>query len=464
MAKYYYLKYPITEESSEWYDYSMRSYSSDNYLPFEARTSANTPNNIYSQYRSLLTKKPNQYYWWEGAGITTSPGSELSSAITGYADYTGNPWIYTYPSHNVVRAEITLELRYYNITTDRRIRYQVLGTTTNARTYRQALYSETIEAENGTYPNDGVMGQYWYIRDRPVNSTPTISGSDSSLGVKNTDFTFTYSVNDTDTSDSLTVVEKIGTTVIRTTTNATRNANYIFNVTNVKGLAKGTHTLTITVTDNSGASSVRTHTFVKDNNIPTITGTNTNYGNLTAKPAAFSYTVTDADSDILTIIEKVDGKIIRSFTANSGTSHSLQLSDEQWLQTKLNTTINLTIDISDGKGGTAKITHTFVRKETKINFQLKTPFKTNELAKRILLNLSGNIPSNVSVLIEASNNALDSTPTWEDITPLSLRGLPYPFKNKTKTNTYGAVSYKIKVDRGTSTEDIYLNGVGGAYD
>lgn len=211
--------------------------------------------------------------------------------------------------------------------------------------------------------------------------------------------------------------------------------------------------------------------YVRDrlaNNAPTISGTNTNLGNLTIKPTAISYTVTDTDGDSLTVTERVDGVLIRSITVASGSSLTLNLSDDQWLKTRLNTSVNLTIDVNDGKGGTANRTYTLIRKETKIDFQLKTPYRTDTLAKRILLNLDGKIPSSAIVLIEACNNALDATPTWEDITTLCLKGLPYPFKNKTKTNTSAGISFRVKIERGREvgigTEELYLIGVGGAYD
>lgn len=90
-------------------------------------------------------------------------------------------------------------------------------------------------------------GCYTYI----VNNSPTISGSNTNLGTITTvGFNHTYSVNDTDTSDSVTVTEYIDNVSVRSYV-ATKNATNTFNVTGNTWLklANGQHTLKITATD-----------------------------------------------------------------------------------------------------------------------------------------------------------------------------------------------------------------------
>ena len=108
-----------------------------------------------------------------------------------------------------------------------------------------------------------------------TQTPPTISGSDSNLGVKGNYYTEesgfpttigfkqTYTVNDADTSDSVTVTEYIDNVKVRSYV-ATKNATNTFDVTGKTWLklSNGVHTLKITATD--GFDTVtRTYTFTK---------------------------------------------------------------------------------------------------------------------------------------------------------------------------------------------------------
>lgn len=96
------------------------------------------------------------------------------------------------------------------------------------------------------------------------NQTPTISGSDSNLGNKAASFTVNYSVDDTDTGDTLTVTEKVDGTTLRTINNAVRDQTYTLDLSSVwSTLSLGSHTITITVNNGKGGTATRTYTFMK---------------------------------------------------------------------------------------------------------------------------------------------------------------------------------------------------------
>ena len=96
------------------------------------------------------------------------------------------------------------------------------------------------------------------------NNVPTISGSDTNLGVKTTGFTQTYVVDDVD-EDNVTVTEYIDGKPIRSY-NATLGATNTFDVTNEEWLklSNGSHTLTITAQDETGEEATRNYTFIKN--------------------------------------------------------------------------------------------------------------------------------------------------------------------------------------------------------
>lgn len=96
------------------------------------------------------------------------------------------------------------------------------------------------------------------------NSAPTITTSSAAnLGTKSSGFTISYSVDDEDAVDTLTVTEKLDGTTKRTYT-ATRKTTNSFAVTGeyFQKITNGSHTMTVTVTDGK-ATVTKKFTFTK---------------------------------------------------------------------------------------------------------------------------------------------------------------------------------------------------------
>lgn len=198
---------------------------------------------------------------------------------------------------------------------------------------------------------------------RPVlevlNTAPLISDTDRNLGDKNSDFTISYSVNDSDASDVLTVTEYIDN-VLQKTFSAARNTQYNITVP-VSTMSLGAHSVKVTVNDGQGGSATRTWTFTRTNSAPTISGTDTNLGD---KNLGFThtYTVDDADGDTLTVTEQLNSETLRTINnAPIGTPLSLTITAEKLYTLALNSVNTLTITVTDGKGGTAYRRLTFKR-------------------------------------------------------------------------------------------------------
>ena len=96
------------------------------------------------------------------------------------------------------------------------------------------------------------------------NTAPTITTSSAAnLGTKSSGFTISYSVDDEDAVDTLTVTEKLDGTTKRTYT-ATRKTTNSFAVTGeyFQKITNGSHTMTVTVTDGK-ATVTKKFTFTK---------------------------------------------------------------------------------------------------------------------------------------------------------------------------------------------------------
>ena len=138
----------------------------------------------------------------------------------------------------------------------------------NALTYTDTITKgwATVMYRVKAYDSYNAQSGYTTSTKRTVdnNTTPTITTSSAaSLGSKSSGFTISYSVDDVDASDTLTVTEKLDGTTKRTYT-ATRKTTNSFAVTGeyFQKITNGSHTMTVTVTDGK-ATVTKTFNFTK---------------------------------------------------------------------------------------------------------------------------------------------------------------------------------------------------------
>lgn len=138
----------------------------------------------------------------------------------------------------------------------------------NALTYTDTITKgwSTVMYRVKAYDSYNAQSGYTTSTKRTVdnNTTPTITTSSAAnLGTKSSGFTISYSVDDEDAVDTLTVTEKLDGTTKRTYT-ATRKATNSFAVTGeyFQKITNGSHTMTVTVTDGK-ATVTKTFTFTK---------------------------------------------------------------------------------------------------------------------------------------------------------------------------------------------------------
>ena len=204
---------------------------------------------------------------------------------------------------------------------------------------------------------------------------------------------------------------------------------------------------------------------VSTNTPPTITSTSGASGvNLGSKTAAFSfkYTPNDADGDKLTVTEKLDGVVKKTRTnVTSGTQLTFECaSTAAEFQKILNGTHTITIEVSDGKAS-ATFTATFTKAVHKATITLKTPLAVSGDITAAVMSVVGQIPAGAVYKVEATNNAKDTSPAWQDVTAEVKSGANIVFKNKTAVNG-AAFNFRITVERGTSAGG-YISGVSGAF-
>lgn len=205
--------------------------------------------------------------------------------------------------------------------------------------------------------------QFALVGFRPVlevlNTDPLISDSDRDLGDKNSNFTITYTVDDSDSGDVLTATESIDG---QTTKSFAPTRNSVNTITvPVDELSLGSHTVKVVVTDGQGGTATRTWTFTRTNAAPTISGTDTNLGDKNLG-FTYQYTVDDADGDTLTVVEALNDETLRTINnAPRGEALNVTITGEKLYSLSLNSVNTITITVTDGKGGTAYRRLTFKR-------------------------------------------------------------------------------------------------------
>lgn len=307
------------------------------------------------------------------------------------------------------------------------------------------------------------------------NEPPTINGGKggtTDLGNKNAGFSINYTVNDPNTSDTLTVLEYLNGNQIRNISNAPKNSTLTINISKEQlySLPLNTrNTITISVNDNQGEIVYQYYTFVRTNTPPTITSVTTNLGTLTNVPLTLSFAINDVENDTnMNLSIFLDNILIDSKTNISNNTNSYSVSLSKWLTIK-NGSHKIRLTIQDSIGAANSLEFTFIKNETTIQSDsLTNIIKTDILATKIVLLALWNGYENIdqqNSYIKVCNNAYDTTPVWEDVLTEVLSGNPHTFSNTTKTATNAGINLKFKlVKKSGVTANINLQGIGGAFE
>lgn len=156
---------------------------------------------------------------------------------------------------------------------------------------------------------------YASIVVQPNNTAPIISGTDENLGNKSSNFIQSFTVNDINTNDTLTVAVKLDDIQINNFT-ATRNVNYQIDLSSRwNTLSDGVHKLVINCSDGTD-STTRTYTFNKVSNGESSGGSDSGNTGITINGDIFEFPTKKLDlkrdKDIVINCKQLDD-IILSF-------------------------------------------------------------------------------------------------------------------------------------------------------
>lgn len=201
---------------------------------------------------------------------------------------------------------------------------------------------------------------------------------------------------------------------------------------------------------------------VDNNTAPAITCSTANGGNLGTKTSGFSvsYSVSDADNDTVTVTEKMDGTVKRTYTATNGGSNSFAVTGE-YFQKLLNGSHTIVISATDNKA-TTNHTIYFTKSVTTAVITLEEPMEADDTISICAITVAGSIPADAEYKVEVTNNAKDTNPVWEDCTAESKSGRNYLFSNETAANGF-AFNFRVTAKRGTSNVGGYITSIQGGF-
>lgn len=202
---------------------------------------------------------------------------------------------------------------------------------------------------------------------------------------------------------------------------------------------------------------------VNNNTAPTITCDYEDNQNLGTKTSGFTvlYSVNDEDAaDSVTVTEKMDGVVKRTFTATKSQNNSFAVTGEYFMKL-LNGNHTMVIEASDGKETTI-LTLTFTKKVVKAVITLETPMDADAKISICAITVTGHIPTDADYTVEVTNNAKDDSPVWEDCTQECKNGNNYLFQNETAANGF-AFNFRVTAERGDSDEGGYITSIQGGF-
>jgi hypothetical protein len=197
--------------------------------------------------------------------------------------------------------------------------------------------------------------------------------------------------------------------------------------------------------------------FVVVNYPPVITlGGDADIGTVDA-PTSVAYSVDNADEDEITVTEKLDGVVKRTYTATLGADTTVPwLADAAEFQRILNGAHTLSIVASDGQATTTQ-TVTFVKAVYSCSATYNAPMPMDTMPEAIRLMYSGTIPTSAVVSVLVCNNGFDDNPTWEDATSAVMAEQNYVFTNSEKTAEQWGVNFVATISRAEGGAGGHIN-------
>ena len=338
--------------------------------------------------------------------------------------------------------------------------------TTKQNTVKGTSAGYISDKTSSTYPNDGASGSYWYVYKGSDNIDPTaISYPTSTVNAGGTiKITITASTGIKHGGTITYIYQRSSDGGSWAQAKSSTSTSY---TDTVPTSTKSTVKYRVYAKDNYGFTSstyvTGSEVPVFNNSAPTISGSDTNLGSFSnSKPNDWGYTVVDENGDSVTVTESIDGVVKRSYTVSQGVTNYLSFTNIEWMKV-LNGSHTVTISAKDAKGAESVRTLTFSKNVTSLRAMFNPPLESDDMVTKAIENITAVVPSGATIKIEVCNNALDTSPTWEDVTNKVLSGQKFAIANTKKTTSDWAYNIRVTIERGTATGEVSFSGISGFF-
>lgn len=214
---------------------------------------------------------------------------------------------------------------------------------------------------------------------------------------------------------------------------------------------------------NSSAYTTSGDIAVVHNQPPVISGQNADLG-IKRADFTYEYSVTDADADVVNVVERIDGTTIA--TKNNitlGATLTLSVAGNSFTALS-NAAHTITITATDSAGNSAVRTLTFTKSISGFVITLAEPLEASAQPTRCNITVNRDIPAGGTFKVEATNNPNDVAPVWEDCTAAVIAGLAHVFENTINTSASYGLNIRITVNRGDALTACWVSGIGGNFE
>lgn len=193
---------------------------------------------------------------------------------------------------------------------------------------------------------------------------------------------------------------------------------------------------------------------------------------------AFTYTVTTTRPDLTLAVEEIlsgtdvskTKETVASPVSGQQRTFSVVVDNAEDFRNLMNGSKTLTIrayysDYTEASvNSEAEFIVTFEKYVNEATITLKSPLthSTGTITKGIIT-IEGDIPDDATFQVQATNNANDTSPVWQDVTSYVRTRTDFQFTNTTVANG-SAFNFKIMVKRGASDATGYIAAVVGAFE